>query len=139
MVRRAACVALLLTLAACGDPGPVSSTGPTPAPAPATVKAINLTPMLTLPPEGGSVEVRIETSANEHGGVVAPNVLVTLSVSAGALSASEVRTDGTGHARVTWTGTRHRAEWPDRGESDRDRCQLNQRGQSSPARSPRNA
>lgn len=88
-----------------------SPTAPTPQPpaeAPlGTAAAIFLTPASwDLPANGGSLELVIATSANDVGSVVAANVPVTLSASSGELTVSELRTDSTGHARTTWSGTR---------------------------------
>jgi len=68
--------------------------------------AIVLTPnTLTIPASGGTADLIIVTEANAAGTTVAPNVTVTVSASAGTLSASSVTTDFTGHGKVTWTGS----------------------------------
>ena len=96
---------LLVCLVAAGcngiSPNPMSPTVETPTIA---ATAIRLTVMGgELPIGGGSTELLIETSGS---GGVASNVVVHLSVDEGELSASEVTTDRTGHARTRWTGTK---------------------------------
>jgi PKD repeat protein len=97
---------LLAVLASCSRSSPAAPSPP-PVAAPAgTAAAVFITPnSFDLPAGGGSLELVIATSANDVGNVVAPNVPVTLSASSGSLSESEPRTDSTGHARVTWSGS----------------------------------
>jgi large repetitive protein len=87
-----------------------SPTAPAPqppaAPPAGTAAAIFITPnSFDLPADGGSLELVIATAGNQAGNVVAANVPVTLEASSGSLSETQPRTDSTGHARVTWTGT----------------------------------
>lgn len=107
MIRRAVAVLVVALPIACGHPGPVSPTTPTPIAPPAAVKAIRLTPSTgELPIGGGSLEIKIETVGNLYGTIVAPDVPVELSASDGALTATTAKTDQTGHAKVSWTGTK---------------------------------
>lgn len=105
-MRRVALLASFLTLVACTGRSP---SAPTPEPAPlesGTAAAVFLTPnSWELPPGGGSLDLVIATAASAIGNVVAAHVPVTLRASSGSLSETEPRTDATGHARVTWTGT----------------------------------
>jgi len=92
-------------MAGCTSSSPVAPSQPGPGPAPAAV-AIFLTPNTwDLPPAGGTLDLVIATAATESGNVAAPNVALELSASSGVLSDASPRTDTTGHARVTWTGT----------------------------------
>ena len=106
-MRRSAGLASLLILLACTGKSPVAPTPPPAAPpADGTAAAVFLTPnSWELPPGGGSLEIVIATAGNAVGNVVAPHVPLTLLASSGSLSESAPRTDATGHARVTWTGT----------------------------------
>lgn len=102
---RALPVVCLAAVAACTS-SPTAPTPSAPTPAAVTVASVTVTPnRWDLPPGGGSLELIVATSANATGSVVAPNVDVTLQASRGTLSNMQPRTDATGHARVTWTGT----------------------------------
>ena len=103
-VRVGSLVVILLASACSKSPTSPAPQPPPPAPL-GTAAAIFLSPSSwDLPAEGGSLEITIATTGNEAGSAVAANVPVTLSASSGELSASELRTDSTGHASVTWTG-----------------------------------
>ena len=98
------CVVLSAFTVACGEipPGP---TAPDTQAVVATVTPTRVSLVVspgTLPAEGGTARIFIETGA---GTIAAPNVTVRLSTTAGELSPLEVTTDGTGHATVTWSGT----------------------------------
>jgi hypothetical protein len=95
-----------LCLGGCTSSSSTAPTTTTPPGAVVTPASIVLSPnSWDLPAGGGSLEFVIETRANELGTASMPNIVVTLSASAGTLSNSEARTDATGHARVTWTGS----------------------------------
>jgi len=104
-VSRVAFLALLLSTACTKSSPTAPAEAPAPPPA-GTAAAIFITPnSFDLPAGGGSLELVIATSGNDLGSLVAANVPVTLSASSGQLSNTEPRTDSTGHARVTWTGS----------------------------------
>jgi PKD repeat protein len=104
-VRKFACLLFVLYSAACTKSSPTAPLQPGPGPTP-TATAIFLTPnSWDLPASGGSLELVIATAGNEAGSLIAPNVTVELTASSGSLSDLSPRTDNTGHARVTWTGT----------------------------------
>lgn len=103
-VTRSLALGLLLAIGCRGS----LPAAPTPQQVPPAVAAaaIFLTPnSWDLPAGGGSLELTIVTAGNAGGNVVAPNVDVALSASSGVLSDASPRTDSTGHATVTWTGT----------------------------------
>ncbi len=105
MVRRLPALALGLILAGCHDipPNPTSPTPGTGALVTPTAIQIVVIPG-QLPVGGGTAEINIATTA-ANGTAVAPAVEVRLSVDGGELSVTNVTTDRTGHAKVTWTGT----------------------------------
>lgn len=105
---RCLAVAGALLFAACTGRAPTAPAEPPRPPADgAPVQAIFLTPNTwTLPLGGGSLDIVIVTAGNTAGNVIAAHAHVTLTASSGTLSASEIETDGTGHAQVTWSGTR---------------------------------
>jgi PKD repeat protein len=106
-MRRTRVVVLAGILLASCSKSPTAPSPPPTAPATGTAVAIVISPnSFDLPAGGGSLELVIATTGNETGSVIAANVPVTLSASSGELSNTEPRTDSTGHARVTWTGTR---------------------------------
>jgi hypothetical protein len=105
-VRGVAAAVLLGALVSCSESSPAAPSEPPAPPPPGTAAAVFISPnSVDLPAGGGSLELVIATSANDLGSVVAGNVQVTLGASSGELSNTEPRTDSTGHARVTWTGT----------------------------------
>lgn len=95
---------LVLLLAGCSKSAAPTAPTPTPTPTGPAVEDIRVTPSLATLPAAGSVDVMVETVAL-HPFAAAPRVQVALSASSGSLSATDVTTDATGHARVTWTGT----------------------------------
>jgi hypothetical protein len=94
-----------LMAAACEGPAPNPPSPLAPSAASAAIPTrINIVVSpAELPPGGGTAIVRIETVAGTS--QAAPNARVALSASAGELEASEVTTDSTGHAQVSWSGT----------------------------------
>lgn len=106
-VCKIACILFTIYSAACTGKSPAAPTPqPGPPPTPATAAAIFLAPdSWDMPVGGGALEVIVRTAANTVGNAPAAHVTVALATSSGTLSASSVVTDGTGHARVTWSGT----------------------------------
>ena len=107
-MRRLGLVVTLLCIVSCSKSSTPTTPTPPPSPPPdGTAAAIFLTPnSWDLPPGGGSLEITIATAAHVAGNVAAAHVPVSLRASDGQLSDTESRTDSTGHARVTWTGSR---------------------------------
>jgi hypothetical protein len=103
---RLACVLVALSacIAGCNGITPNAPSVPVPDAPSLAPTLIRITVMAgQLPIGGGSTDLLIETVAS---GAVAANVHVILSVDEGELSAGEVITDRTGHAKVQWNGTR---------------------------------
>lgn len=101
MTRRLLVVVALSLVAACGHNSPTAPSSPTVVP---TVQAILLiAPSWDLPVGGGTVEITVLASTLAPAQPV-PGAAVTLSASDGSLSASTVRTDADGRARVVWQG-----------------------------------
>jgi hypothetical protein len=101
-MRRLSFVGLLFVVSvACHDieSTNVTPTGPMPPVSPTTIN-LSMSPG-QLPVGGGTAFVYVETTG---GSQPAANVRVSLRASSGELSASDVRTDTSGHATVTWTG-----------------------------------
>lgn len=86
------------------QPNPTSPSAVVTSPVTPTAIQIVVTPG-ELPIGGGTATLVISTVASS-GTVVAPGVTVSLRVDGGELSTSNVTTDETGHARLTWTGTK---------------------------------
>ena len=106
-MRRIGLAVTLLFLVTCSKSNtPTAPTPPPGPPPPGTAAAVALTPHTwEFPAGGGSLDIVIATSANQAGNVVAANVPVSIRASSGTISDPEPRTDFTGHARVTWSGT----------------------------------
>ena len=95
---------LLLGLAGCDGPAYFSTTATAPsAPAPVTAISIVVSPG-ELPIGGGTATLNVETRSGTS--AVAPRVTVSLQATHGTLETASVTTDHTGHAKVTWEGTR---------------------------------
>jgi hypothetical protein len=104
-MRRCGTLLLLLILAACEGPlYPVSPDIQTSSTSATPTRLTLLISPAELPEGGGTASVFVETSVD--GQRAAPRVRVGLTTSAGTLEPSDVTTDETGHARVTWTGSR---------------------------------
>jgi hypothetical protein len=108
MKIRLAALVVALACSGCTGDGPAAPTPlPPPAPAAGSAVAIFLTPNTwDLPRGGGELLLTVATAASAAGNVSALHVVVTLTTTEGALSVGEIQTDATGHALVTWTGTR---------------------------------
>lgn len=97
---KSAVVVLAVLATACGGSSPTAPSTPAPA-----LGAILLVPNgLEVPIGGGSVDIIVATATAPGGGVIAPNVDINLTTSAGTLSVTHVRTNSDGRALVTWTG-----------------------------------
>jgi hypothetical protein len=96
---------LILLLGGCSTSSTAPVTIPTSVTPPPHVDSIRLTPSGggQIPAGGGTVEIVVETVELIPFAAV-PNVSVALTATSGALSASAVTTDASGHAKVTWTG-----------------------------------
>ncbi len=104
--RRFAVGLSLVLLAGCTRSSPTAPAAPAAPPPAVAAAAVFLAPnSWDMPAGGGSLLLDIATSASTAGNVVAPDIEVELSASSGTLSDTRSRTDRTGHAKVTWTGT----------------------------------
>jgi hypothetical protein len=101
---RSLTIALAVLAVSCGGipPNPTSPIVSTPATS--TPRLINIiTDPGTLPVGGGTALIRVEVIGMNGSGV--QNVTLALSVTGGTLAADRAVTDGTGHAKVEWSGT----------------------------------
>src|SRR5262245_32666247 len=102
-MKRAWLVALVVVAGCDGIEHPTQPGAQPAAPAVATQLALTANPP-ALPDGGGTVSIDIAATAG--GAIGVRDARVTITASAGTLSATSVATDSTGHARIEWVTDR---------------------------------